>query len=188
MPTSIMPSKSQGTFNALQGYRDELEKSVKGIEAAMNGTLGELDAAVRGHAAHAEQFLQAGSRQLEDWARGALADAITIGRRNADFADRCIQRTIRHTAPDILERNLDQLVGQPGPSGDISPNIHGEPGPSAVGIFEGEGWFFVNAHPQRSGFRCESEKQQYPHRRGKETGYVGGCEKHQGNMPAPVKE
>lgn len=101
--------KLQGTFDALRGYRQELENSVKGIEAAMNGTLGELDAAVRGHATHAEQFLQAGSRQIEDWARNELSGVIEIGRRNADAALEAVRLLAEGPVTEGLKATRDQL-------------------------------------------------------------------------------
>ena len=111
VPPAVQESldKLQGTFNALGSYQGELTNAVKGIEAAMNGSMAELDAVVRAQTANAERYLQAGSRQLEDWARGTIGEALEIGRRSADDALEAVRLYAEGPVTEGLKATRDQL-------------------------------------------------------------------------------
>lgn len=101
--------KLQGNFNALKDYKTEIEKAVAGVKLAMNGTMAELDAAVRSQVANAEKYLHAGSRQLENWARGTIGNALEIGRRDAEATLEAVRVLAEGPVTEGLKATRDQL-------------------------------------------------------------------------------
>lgn len=104
-PLSVL----QGRFNALATYKQEIEGAVQGVEAAMQGTLAELDATVHQQVAQVEKFLQAGSRQLEDWARSKIVEVLEIGRCNAGVSLEAVRVLAEGPITEGLEATRNQL-------------------------------------------------------------------------------
>lgn len=99
----------QGRFDALGNYKQELDAALAGIRQAVDGSVGELEARVRTEVARAEQYLQAGARQLEDWARGTMVKVLEIGQRETGAALEAVRILAEGPITEGLKVTRDQV-------------------------------------------------------------------------------
>ncbi|TXI29237.1 MAG: hypothetical protein E6Q60_04875 [Nitrosomonas oligotropha] len=76
----------QGSLDALGSLGTQVDNALKAVEAQLQGSVGEFEAVLREQAVITEQYVQAGARQMEEWARAELGPVIEIGKENVNSA------------------------------------------------------------------------------------------------------
>ncbi|MDR6202508.1 hypothetical protein [Paraburkholderia graminis] len=99
----------QGAFDALSQYQSTIEDSLNQIDAAANGTVGELEQVVVAQVAIAEAHIAAGTRQLEEWARGQIEPALDIGKHNVNAALETVRILAQGPVTEGLQVTREQV-------------------------------------------------------------------------------
>ncbi|MGM9489590.1 hypothetical protein [Ideonella sp. YS5] len=102
----------QGSLDALKDFHIKATAPLDAIRQALavaDGTIGDLEHAVRAQATVVEQYAQAGATQLEDWARQAVGSVVAIANENADAALQTLRVLADGPVTEALKVSRDQL-------------------------------------------------------------------------------
>jgi len=102
-------AKLQGSFDAIKDYPKKLNEALDEITTNAQATIGDLERAVQQQVAKAEAYIAAGSRQVEEWARGQIAPALDIGKQNIDAALEAVRVLAEGPITQGLQATRDQV-------------------------------------------------------------------------------
>ncbi|WP_010227071.1 hypothetical protein [Pseudomonas donghuensis] len=100
----------QGSMDVLKDFKCETSDALQTIENQLSGTLGDLERAVREQAETVQDYVQAGGRQLEDWARTSLGPEVEIARQNLDAGLETLRMLAQGPVTEALQTSRE-LVG-----------------------------------------------------------------------------
>jgi|GEM_PF-3594550 len=99
----------QGSFDALKDYNAKISDSLKAIEKAFDGTVGDLQNVVADQVEAAESRIDAASRQMEEWARAQIGAAVAIGKENVNAALETVRMLAEGPVTEGLQVTRDQV-------------------------------------------------------------------------------
>ncbi|TQL06709.1 hypothetical protein FBY21_2077 [Pseudomonas sp. SLBN-26] len=100
----------QGSMDALRDFEKTTDDALERINNQLSGNLGDLERTVREQAAILDSYVQAGGRQLEDWARTSLGPTVEIAKQNVGAGLETIRILAEGPVTDTL-RTSRELLG-----------------------------------------------------------------------------
>lgn len=99
----------QGSLNALESLETQVDNALKAIETQLQGSIGEFEVVLHEQAFITEQYVQAGARQMEEWARAELGPAIEIGKENLNSALETLRVYAEGPVTDAIQVSRERL-------------------------------------------------------------------------------
>lgn len=98
-----------GSLDALAHYPDAAMKFVDDLTGALSGTVGDLERQLRSTMGDVEAYAQASGRQIEEWAREELGEAVAIAKSGAEAGLEAIRILAEGPVTDAMRVTREQV-------------------------------------------------------------------------------
>lgn len=98
-----------GSLDALAQYPDAAQKFVDDLAGTLSGTIGDLERQLRSTMGEVEAYAQASGRQIEEWARQELGEAVGIAKSGAEAGLEAIRILAEGPVTDAMRVTREQV-------------------------------------------------------------------------------